>query len=174
MAAITDLPAARTLVATAAHRAASAACVLMLMFPMRALAQSPLGIWATKNDRAHVRITRCGESLCGAIVWLKQPLRNGRPKIDRHNPDPRLRSRPLIGLRILSGFKAAPRSRDRWIDGSIYDPGSGKTYHSTITLESDGRLGVRGYIGWSVFGRTETWTRVRNGKAAEIGSPKRS
>lgn len=165
MAAIADL--SRAAGATTALRVASIARVLLILFPMCALARSPLGVWATKNDRAHVRITRCGTSLCGAIVWLKRPLRNGRPKIDRHNPNPRLRARPLVGLRILTGFKAAARSRDRWVDGSIYDPGSGKTYHSTIRLEPGGMLGVRGYIGWSVFGRTETWTRARDGKGSE-------
>lgn len=167
MAAIADLPMSRSPGATTALRVASIARVLLILFPMCALARSPLGVWATKNDRAHVRITRCGKSLCGAIVWLKQPLRNGRPKIDRHNPSPRLRARPLVGLRILTGFKAAAHSRDRWVDGSIYDPGSGKTYHSTIMLEPGGMLGVRGYIGWSVFGRTETWTRVRDRRGSE-------
>ena len=136
-------------------------CVLLVLSSIGPVfAASPVGVWATRNDKAHIRIAPCGNQLCGTIVWLKNPLRDGRLKTDRHNPDRRLRSRPIIGLEILKGFRPARNAKNRWIDGSIYDPASGKTYHSEMTLESDGTLGVRGYIGWSVFGRTETWTQV--------------
>ncbi|MHB1529874.1 MAG: DUF2147 domain-containing protein [Acidiferrobacteraceae bacterium] len=136
-------------------------CALLVLASIGpAFAVSPVGVWATRHDKAHIRISPCGNQLCGTIVWLKNPQRNGQPKTDRHNPDRWLRSRPIVGLEILKGFRPARDTKNHWIDGSIYDPASGKTYHSEMTLEPDGALGVRGYIGWSVFGRTETWTQV--------------
>ncbi|MHB1951823.1 MAG: DUF2147 domain-containing protein [Acidiferrobacteraceae bacterium] len=141
--------------------------LLVTVVPVGAFAATPIGVWATKDDRAHVRISPCGRALCGTLVWLRHPLRNGHPKTDRHDPERRLRSRPLVGLKILKGFTPAAHHGLLWTHGLIYDPASGKTYHGTITMEPGGKLGLRGYIGWSVFGRTETWTRVRPGSRAD-------
>ncbi len=124
-----------------------------------------LGAWNTPNDKAKVEIFRCSDGFCGKIIALKQPDypaddkqgMAGKPKVDRHNPDPALRSRPVCGLRIMSGFSYA--GGDSWEGGKIYDPASGKTYKCRLKLAAPHRLKVRGYIGISLFGRTETWTR---------------
>ena len=102
-----------------------------------------------------VVIARCGEALCGTIakVLIERP---GYPKTDVRNPDPKLRSRPIQGLRILGGFT---RSGDRWEGGRIYDPRSGKSYASKLALNSDGSLNVSGCI--SIFCKTVRWTRAR-------------
>ena len=60
-----------------------------------------------EKRKVAVWIEDCDGLLCGHIYWLKKPSSNGRPKRDQHNPDARLRDRPLCGLRILSGFKRA-------------------------------------------------------------------
>jgi uncharacterized protein (DUF2147 family) len=65
----------------------------------------------------------------------------------------------VLGLVILTGFKF---DTDEWSDGDIYDPEKGKTYSCTLSLKDSGTLKVRGYIGISLIGRTEIWTRVAN------------
>jgi uncharacterized protein (DUF2147 family) len=63
----------------------------------------------------------------------------------------------LRGITILQGFHYA--GEQVWQGGTIYDPNSGKTYKSTITLVDRNTLKVRGFVGVSLFGRSHTWTR---------------
>jgi uncharacterized protein (DUF2147 family) len=90
----------------------------------------------------------------GKIVWLAEPNRDGKPKTDIHNPDEKRRNQPVMGLLILKGFKKDGSSYE---DGTIYDPKNGKTYSCKMNLEN-GKLNVRGYMGISAIGRTDTWT----------------
>lgn len=124
-----------------------------------------LGVWATGKAEAHVEIFRDENGYHGKIIWLKEPFypdddatMAGQPKTDRENPDPDLRARSIDGLRIMEGFRYA--GRNRWVDGSIYDPENGKTYKCRLQLTDRGILKVRGYIGVSLFGRTTEWTPV--------------
>ena len=124
-----------------------------------------IGIWDNEDNRAKIEIFHCGERYCGKIVWLRQPLyptgekegMEGKPRADLENPDPELRSRPLLGLQIMQGF--AYSGNDTWDEGRIYDPESGKTYRGKITLVSPHRLELRGYVGIPLFGRSSVWTR---------------
>ena len=117
------------------------------------------GIWLTGgNEPAKIQIYKLGEKFYGKIIWLKNPIKNGRQKVDSNNPDKAKQSNPIIGLVILTGFKFD--GDDEWRGGDIYDPESGKTYSSYMYLKDRNTLKVRGYIGLSVFGRTETWTRT--------------
>ncbi len=127
-----------------------------------------VGLWRTPsgdNGAAIVEIVRDGNQYKGTIVWLEKPLygpgeeRPGQPKVDLNNPDPKLRERPVIGLEILHGFVWKP-GRHRWEKGTIYDPGNGKTYKCKMELENPDTLKVRGFIGFSLLGRTEVWHRV--------------
>lgn len=119
-------------------------------------ADAVTGHWFTKDDKSVVEIFQCGETFCLKIVWLKEPLEDdGSPKIDKNNPDPSLRNVPIVGLVIGSGFQYADGV---WKNGSIYDPDNGKTYSCKLSLDGD-TLNVRGYIGVSLFGRTEQWKR---------------
>ena len=123
-----------------------------------------LGIWKTEGDESKVEIHRCGEKICGTIIWLKNPVYTdgregevGTPVIDRKNPDPALKSRPVLGLRILEGFTA--EGVNSWGNGTCYDPKSGKIYRGKIHLAAPDRLELRGYIGIPLFGRSSVWTR---------------
>ena len=123
-----------------------------------------LGIWKTELDESKVEVFRCGEKVCGKIIWLKNPIyadsrdgEVGTPVIDRKNPDPALKSRPVLGLRILEGF--TEQGDSTWGDGTCYDPKSGKTYRGKIHLAAPDRLELRGFIGIPLFGRTSVWTR---------------
>ncbi len=150
-------------------------CWLAVVLITSALAQpcvaaaSIRGVWATERTergQAHIRIEQAGEALSGTIVWLSEPAFGkseppefaGRPKTDRNNPDPTLRGRPILGLRLLSGLRPAGGSSFK--GGTIYDPESGRTYRCRARLAEDGTLRFRGYIGVSLLGRTTTWTRL--------------
>ena len=125
-----------------------------------------LGRWETEGGKGIVELTRAGASYCGTLCGLSEPCypaddkcgMGGKPKVDRDNPDPALRTRPVLGLQILHGFTYA--GDNTWQGGSIYDPESGNTYRSKLALRSDGTLQVRGYIGIALFGRTTVWKRL--------------
>ena len=148
-------------------------CLLGLAAP--AFADGPdgvLGVWVTADGKARVEITKHGDVYDGSIVWLKEPLypaddktAPGQPKVDRNNPDKTLQSRPIIGLPLVQGFKYD--GDNVWADGTIYDPDNGKLYSCKMTLTMDGSLRVRGYVGISLFGRTEIWTRPATGSATQ-------
>lgn len=115
------------------------------------------GNWTDEKKDARINIYKGADGkFYGKIVWLKEPLRNGKPKLDDKNSKESLRSRPIIGLVILEGFS---KSDDSYTGGTIYDPKNGKTYSCKMTLKEDG-LHIRGYIGISLIGRTTVWTRT--------------
>jgi len=123
-----------------------------------------LGVWKTEMNESKVEIFRCGEKVCGKIIWLKNPTytdsaegKIGAPIIDRKNPDPALKSRPVLGLRILDGFSEV--GDNVWGNGTCYDPKSGNTYRGKFRLAAPGRLLLRGYIGIPLFGRSSVWIR---------------
>ncbi len=134
--------------------------VLMLFTASPVFAGSPdaiLGEWVTEGDKSFVEIYKCDELFCGKIVWLKNPKdEEGKEKVDKKNPDETMRSRKLLGLPILWGFTYS--GEDEWKEGKIYDPQNGKTYSCRIKLEGE-KLKVRGFIGFSLLGRTSVWTR---------------
>ena len=123
-----------------------------------------LGIWNTDMDEAKIEIFMCEEKICGRIIWLKNPLYTdsrdgvvGTPVIDRKNPDPALKSRPVFGLRILEGFTEV--GENDWGEGSFYDPKTGNTYRGIMHLAAPDRLELRGYVGIPLFGRSSVWIR---------------
>ena len=137
-----------------------ALAVLMLLSTCAwAQSLSPVGIWTNEDGKARFEIYKCGDKLCGKIVTLKEPLRNGKPKVDEKNPDKALRNRPLAGLVFMNGFEYD--SDNKWDDGTIYDPESGKTYSCYMKMINKDKMEVKGYIGISLIGRTQTWTRVK-------------
>ncbi len=123
-------------------------------------ANAILGEWYTEESKAKVEIYACESSYCGKIVWLKEPKNpDGTNKRDANNPDEDLRSRTIIGTNILTGLQYD--GDDEWEDGEIYDPESGKTYSCRLELEDQNTLEVRGFVGLSLLGRSQTWTRVQ-------------
>ena len=124
-----------------------------------------LGVWNTTDNKGQVKIFKVNEKIHGKILSLKEPRwppddekgMGGKPKSDRNNPDPKLRDKPIVGLEIMHGFTYS--GKKRWENGKIYDPENGKTYKCKMTLTSTNRLEVRGFIGISLIGRTDVWTR---------------
>ena len=119
-----------------------------------------VGLWETGSGKARVNIIKSGNYYYGRIVWLKEPLNEeGKPKVDKNNPDESKRTTPLLGYRMLSSFEY--KGDNLWEDGTIYDPESGSTYNCKISLEDKNTMNIRGFIGISAFGRTDVWTRVK-------------
>lgn len=117
------------------------------------------GLWYNEEKTSKIQIYKAVDGkYWGKIVWLKEPMKNGKPKVDENNPKEKWRNTPLINLPILKSFKK--KSETTYDDGEIYDPKNGKTYSCTITYRNNNELGIRGYIGISLIGRTTTWTRA--------------
>jgi uncharacterized protein (DUF2147 family) len=149
-------------------RSALFSVLVIIAFTVPALAASDdlLGTWLNQKQDAKIEIFNCGNEYCGKIVWLKEPVypagskegTPGTPKIDYKNPDSARHKTPLMGLQIMEGMQFS--ADNLWKNGKIYDPDSGKTYSSKATLTSHDQLDLRGFIGISLIGRTETWTRA--------------
>ena len=119
------------------------------------------GKWLTADSEGWIRIELTENGPEGTIAGSPgDPYGNKSPRKDDQNPDPALRDQPLHGLRIMRGFEGD--GAGRWKNGRIYDPNSGKTYSCKLTLVDANTLKLRGYLGVSLFGRNEVWTRVRN------------
>ena len=99
----------------------------------------------------------------GKISWLEEPNEDGKPKVDKENEDPTLAKRPLLGLTIVHNFTYDAK-KERWIEGSIYDPDNGKTYDCFAWFEDGNfdKLYLKGYVaGIKALGRKTTWTRKK-------------
>lgn len=117
------------------------------------------GVWKTGEGTAMVKIYKNGEKYEGKIVWLKEPNdpANGQPKKDKNNPKETNRQRTVLGMINVWGF--VHDGKNEWEDGNIYDPKTGNEYSCTITMKDNNTLEVRGYVGISLFGRTDVWKR---------------
>lgn len=133
--------------------------LLISSFTNSEKADAIIGKWLTAGeDNAKVEIFKSGSKYYGKIIWLQNPIRDGEKALDKKNPDKKKRNNPIIGLQIISGFEYNAEE-NVWENGKIYDPESGKTYSCTIKKENN-KLKVRGYIGISLLGRTEIWTKT--------------
>ena len=119
-------------------------------------AGDPRGIWLTEAGDAKIHVSKCGEALCGTIVWLKQPIdtTTGKPQVDDKNPNPALAKRPIIGLNLFHNMR--PQG-DHW-SGRIYNADDGKTYASEVSLVEGKTLKVSGCVLF-ICG-SESWSRA--------------
>jgi uncharacterized protein (DUF2147 family) len=119
-----------------------------------ALAADPVeGDWLTQSGNARVHVGRCAakqDLMCGTIIWLRDPAMH-----DAANPDATLKTRPLLGALLIWDFKAV--GAGAWTGGKIYEPATGKTYDSKISINPDGTLKVEGCI--LVLCKAQTWKR---------------
>jgi uncharacterized protein (DUF2147 family) len=141
--------------------------VILMLSASTAFGAAPgdiFGMWKTDGGDSQLEFYRCGDKICGKIVWLKVPKYIdqkdgplGRIKVDRKNPSPLLRTRPILGLQVMNGLTAT--GGNCWENGICYDPQSGRSYRCKMHLKTPGRLELRGYIGCSLFGRSFGLTR---------------
>jgi uncharacterized protein (DUF2147 family) len=117
-----------------------------------------VGVWKDGKGKGHVKIYKQNGKYYGKIIWLQKPKdENGKPKVDKNNPNASLRNKPLIGLTMLKNFAYED---GEWSGGNIYNPSDGKEYKAYMKLKDKNTLSVRGYVGISLLGKTDTWTRV--------------
>lgn len=126
-------------------------------------AQNPdniLGIWLNERQDAKIEIYKQNGKYYGKIIWLKNDVEDDgtRPNRDDKNPNASLRNRTVIGINIMRDlvWDASDKEYD---DGEIYDPRSGNTYSLYGYIQEDGTLFMKGYIGFSLIGRSTIWTR---------------
>jgi uncharacterized protein (DUF2147 family) len=131
--------------------------IVSFAFKSSTLAQDQIEkVWYNQEKTSKIQVYKAKDGkFYGKIIWLSEPLKNGKPKVDENNPDAKKRNQPIVGLVILKGLK---KDGDKeYEDATIYDPKNGKTYSCKITYKGD-KLDLRGYVGISLIGRTSTWT----------------
>ena len=127
---------------------------------------SPVGRWRTIDDdtgepRSIVEIYEENGKLYGRVVEILQvsdkAKRNSEGQVICTACEGEKHNQPIEGMVVLEGLE---KDGDAWKGGTILDPSNGKTYKAKISLDGEDRLDVRGYIGVSLFGRTQTWQRI--------------
>lgn len=122
---------------------------------------SPVGQWKTIDDKTNqekslVEIYEENGELKGKIIKLMHPSAND-PEPTCHACPDEFKNKPIVGLVFLWGLK---KNGNEYTDGQILDPKNGKIYKAKISLNEDGnKLNVRGFIGFSLLGRTQVWLK---------------
>lgn len=121
------------------HRLMMATTVALLAATGAAVA-GPQGTWLTESGETKVRISSCGEGLCGNIVWLKSPSPNAK-----------------VGTRLLT----MSRQGDNTWNGKLYNYKDGKTYSGKLSMRSENALTLSGCVLGGLICRSQTWSRTR-------------
>ncbi|MGP5649121.1 DUF2147 domain-containing protein [Psychrobacter celer] len=118
--------------------------------------------WQTIDDKtgekkAIIQLNERGGKVSGKIIKV---LDKEKAKAVCTKRPGNLKNQPVEGLQILTGLKA--EGSNQWSDGKLVDPESGKVYSGKITLSDNGQsLDLRGYVGTPLFGRSQTWQRIK-------------
>ena len=142
--------------------ASLALAVTLVAAPFAALAQqTPVGAWTTIDDATNkpksvVEIYEAPNgSLAGKVLQVLQSDKGPNPKCTECDGD--RKNQPVEGMVILWGIAGTGKE---WKGGKILDPATGKVYSAKMTLSDDGKaLEVRGFMGFSLLGKTQTWQR---------------
>ncbi len=132
-------------------------CIPQIAF---AAALTPVGTWRTFDDhtgreRSLIQIDDKGGVLVGRVLSTVDPADSNH--VCEKCDDDR-KNKPIIGLEIIRGMR---KDGDEWDGGRVLDPETGSVYHGTMHMEDGGeKLVLRGYIGISLFGRSQTWVRA--------------
>ena len=124
---------------------------LLLAAPASARAQATIaGTWFTEDSSSKVTITQSGNAYTGKVTWVKVD-----GAVDSKNNDPALRTRPILGIDILTGCTGDATSAKGC---RIYAPKRGSSYDAELSLDKDGSLKVKVKAG--IGGKTQTWSRA--------------
>lgn len=113
-----------------------------------------IGTYETEEKNGQVQIYKSGDKYFGKLIWIDEP-----DALDENNPDKSKRNNKVLGMVILTNFVYL--GDGVYGEGKLYDPDSGNTYSGKMTLQSNGDLKMRGYVGISLFGRNSYWTRLK-------------
>jgi len=111
-------------------------------------ASGPQGDWLTANGHGVIEIAPCGEALCGRIVGIDRAPAAPIPTDAL--------GRSQCGLTIISDEK--PDDPGSWL-GEITDPRNGDSYHARLSVDDQGDLRLRVFVGLPVLGETQVWRR---------------
>lgn len=136
------------------------AAVFFLGLSFSLTAQSVLGKWHsmdpdTGSKESVIEVYLEGDKLYGKIIEILKEEDKDKKCIECTGKD---KNKPIEGLVIVRGLQ---KDGDEWNEGKILDPKNGKLYKCYVTLEEENKLKLRGYIGFSLMGRTEYWYRVK-------------
>ena len=133
---------------------------LILFLGTFVFGQSPIGTWKTIDDetgkeKSYVEIFEKDGKLYGKVSKI---LTKGKENSKCDKCSGELKGKPILGMVVLNGLK---KDGNEWTGGKIIDPNSGKEYKATVKLNGKDKLDVRGYVGISLVGRTQTWQKVK-------------
>ena len=129
-----------------------------------AQATSPAGLWRTiddssKKDKSLVRIVEANGVYTGKVEKIVDPD-SPKDAVCKDCSDER-KDKPILGMTIIRNMKQSGDDKTLFEGGDILDPNNGKVYKSKMKLIDGGsKLEVRGFIGISLLGRTQTWVRA--------------
>lgn len=119
-----------------------------------------LGRWISSDKKLIVEVYKEKEQFKAKIVWFNddpsKPMAEWR---DKHNPDPTLRNRRILGLEILNGLRYDEKSHS-WEGGTIYDAQHGKQWDAAGYIDKDGTLKVKGYWHFKFIGKAMLFKRA--------------
>ena len=132
--------------------------IFSFLFTVSSFSQRQIvGKWLSEDKEGITEIYEQGGKFYGKIVWLKKATDDKEsPFKDTKNSNPKLRQRPLQELVVITNLSFINKE---WVNGSVYDPKSGKIYSCKVWLTNDNTLNLRGYAG--IFHSTEVWTRTK-------------
>jgi uncharacterized protein (DUF2147 family) len=132
------------------------AAAVTLSASAAAAAPDPVvGEWMSQDGAGKIALAPCSSNpalLCGAITWVDPK----RPQKDIHNPDPSLRTRPIVGVMVVKDMKN--QGPGNWGGGKVYDPESGKTYNGKVRAISTDKVHLDGCV--LMVCQSQTWTRT--------------
>ncbi len=117
------------------------------------------GKWKTFDDKTGeaksiVQIYEQDGKIYGKVIEILNPAKKNNKCTDCKGAD---KDKPILGIVVIKGLT---KDGNEYTDGDILDPNNGKLYSCTVKLKEKDKLDVRGYLGISMLGRTQTWTRV--------------
>lgn len=121
-----------------------------------------IGIWKPQNMDLRFEIFKNKDldEYQGKVVWLKKPNgKDGKPILDRLNPQKKLRQKPVMGAMVIQGFEFNSLD-DIWEEGLLYDPATGQTFKGTLKMLDKDTMKFIGFEGFSLTETETTWKRV--------------
>jgi uncharacterized protein (DUF2147 family) len=125
---------------------------------------TPVGLWKTVSDKdgtpqSEVRIADNGGVLSATLVKVYRPTFKGDEVCVECKDD--RKDKPIIGLELMRGLKKTD-GKDVWEGGTIVEPDSGTVYKAKVVpIEGGAKLEMRGFVGFALLGRTQTWIRIQ-------------
>jgi uncharacterized protein (DUF2147 family) len=133
--------------------------LLLLIMPLFIFSQEVIGKWKTIDDvtgkeKSILEIYEKDGKIYAKVLRLLTPGEENKICEECSGDN---KNKPIVGMIVIDGLT---KDDDEWNGGTILDPKNGKVYKCYITLEEANKLKVRGYIGFSLIGRTQYWYRV--------------